>query len=118
LASWWGPAGFTNTFEIFEFTPGGRWKFVMHGPDGKSYLNESSFVELVPDKKVVIEHNCPPHFKLTVELTPEKDGTHLSWVQIFDDVQTAQAVKGRAGTANEENIDRLMTVLRERADPV
>ena len=31
LAHWWGPNGFTNTFEVFEFRPGGRWKFVMHG---------------------------------------------------------------------------------------
>lgn len=28
LARWWGPNGFTNTFELFEFKPGGRWKFV------------------------------------------------------------------------------------------
>ena len=25
LARWWGPAGFTNTFHVCEFTPGGRW---------------------------------------------------------------------------------------------
>jgi hypothetical protein len=25
LAQWWGPNGFRNTFEQFEFTPGGRW---------------------------------------------------------------------------------------------
>jgi uncharacterized protein YndB with AHSA1/START domain len=24
LARWWGPRGFTNTSEAFEFTPGGR----------------------------------------------------------------------------------------------
>ena len=34
LARWWGPEGFTNTFERFEFEPGGRWVFVMHGPNG------------------------------------------------------------------------------------
>jgi hypothetical protein len=37
LARWWGPSGFTNTFEVFEFKPGGRWKFVMHGPDGSRH---------------------------------------------------------------------------------
>ena len=36
LACWWGPQGFTNTFEIFDFVVGGRWKFVMHGPDGSN----------------------------------------------------------------------------------
>jgi uncharacterized protein YndB with AHSA1/START domain len=25
LARWWGPSGFTNTFEVFEFRPGGQW---------------------------------------------------------------------------------------------
>ena len=34
LAQWWGPSGFKNTFEQFEFTNGGRWVFVMHGPTG------------------------------------------------------------------------------------
>lgn len=116
LANWWGPEGFTNTFEVFEFKAGGRWKFVMHGPDGKSHPNESLFEELVPDVKIVIHHDCPPNFKLTVKLTPVGEGTHLSWVQVFDDAETAQAVKLRAGPANEQNIDRLTHVLSEAAN--
>lgn len=116
LASWWGPEGFSNTFEVFEFTTGGRWKFVMHGPDGKTYLNESLFEELVPDSKIVIHHDCPPNFKLTVELTPDGEGTHLTWEQVFEDAETAQAIKQRAGAANEQNIDRLTTVLGETAN--
>lgn len=111
LALWWGPEGFSNTFEIFEFTTGGRWKFVMHGPDGKNYLNESTFVALVPNAKIVIQHSCPPHFTLIIELNPVSDGTHLTWEQVFEDARTAQAVKRRAGSANEQNIDRLAHVL-------
>ncbi|WP_097460400.1 SRPBCC domain-containing protein [Mangrovitalea sediminis] len=115
LAAWWGPEGFTNTFDVFEFSVGGRWKFVMHGPDGKSYLNESFFEELVPDAKIVIHHDCPPNFKLTVQLSPVSEGTLLAWEQVFEDSGTAQAVKQRAGSANEQNIDRLTRVLREAA---
>lgn len=115
LAAWWGPEGFTNTFEIFEFKTEGRWKFVMHGPDGKDYLNESIFKELVNEVKVVIHHACPPHFTLTVELMPVSNGTYLTWNQVFDDAQTAQAVKQRAGPANEQNIDRLTQVLSKAA---
>ena len=118
LASWWGPEGFSNTFEIFEFAPGGRWKFVMHGPDGNDYLNESRFEELVPNSTVVIKHDCPPHFTLTVELTPAGEGTHLTWNQVFEDAETAQAVKARAGSANEQNIDRLTRVLEQAAGAV
>ncbi len=53
LARWWGPDGFTNTFEVFEFRVGGRWKFVMHGPNG-SHPNESVFLELKAPSAVVI----------------------------------------------------------------
>lgn len=111
LASWWGPAGFTNTFEIFEFRPEGRWVFTMHGPDGKSYHNTSKFVSLEPAKRVVIRHDCPPHFTLSVHLSEVSGGTHLTWDQEFDDAETARAVKARVGSANEENLDRLTRAL-------
>ena len=111
LAAWWGPTGFTNSFEIFEFTTNGRWKFVMHGPDGKSYQNESRFGELIPNSKIVINHNCPPQFTLTITLTHIEKGTHLLWEQVFCDAETTLAVKEMAGPANEQNIDRLTAKL-------
>lgn len=111
LASWWGPEGFTNTFEVFDFVEGGRWVFTMHGPDGKDYANTSFFAALQPATLVVIRHDCPPLFTLTVRLTPVDGGTRLSWEQAFDDAATAQAVKARVGPANEQNIDRLTLAL-------
>ena len=113
LAAWWGPEGFTSTFEVFEFTAGGCWKFIMHSPDGIDYPNESFFEDLVPNSKIVIHHDCPPNFKLTIRLIPEGDGTYLTWEQVFENAETAQAVKARAGSANEQNIDRLIKVLNE-----
>ena len=111
LASWWGPEGFTNTFDVFEFTPGGRWVFTMHGPDGKNYLNTSRFEVLEPDTRVVICHDCAPHFTLTIALAPVPGGTHLTWHQAFDDAATARAVQSIAGPANEQNLDRLTRAL-------
>jgi uncharacterized protein YndB with AHSA1/START domain len=111
LAAWWGPDGFTNSFETFEFAAGGRWKFVMHGPDGKNYPNENVFEVLEPSSKVVIRHACAPHFTLTVRLAPVDGGTHLSWDQVFDDAETARAVERIVGPANEQNIDRLARAL-------
>lgn len=29
LAKWWGPNGFANRFETFEFHAGGKWTFSM-----------------------------------------------------------------------------------------
>ncbi|MBB3143070.1 SRPBCC domain-containing protein [Halomonas organivorans] len=113
LATWWGPEGFSNTFEIHEFTEGGRWKFVMHAPDGSDYQNESKFEVLEPNSKIVILHDCSPNFRLTVELTAEARGTHVTWTQVFEDSKTAQMVKERAGPANEQNLDRLKRVLEQ-----
>jgi uncharacterized protein YndB with AHSA1/START domain len=111
LASWWGPEGFTNQFETFEFKAGGRWGFVMVGPDGARYANQSVFTELKPASRVVIRHDCEPFFTLSVQLTAVDDGTHLQWLQVFDDAQVAQAVKAIVEPANEQNLDRLIRAL-------
>ena len=107
LARWWGPDGFTNRFEVFEFEPGGRWVFTMVGPDGTAYPNESVFDRIEPDREVVIRHTCAPLFTLTVTLAPEAGGTQLRWAQALDDPQVAQAVAHIVEPANEQNLDRL-----------
>lgn len=111
LATWWGPEGFTNTFEVFEFKPGGRWKFVMHSADGKNYANESLFAALEPDAKVVIEHIAHPHYTLTVSLDPVESGTRLTWEQTFKDSKTAHGLRHIVEPANEQNLDRLARAL-------
>lgn len=113
LAKWWGPSGFRNTFKQFEFKPGGRWFFVMHGPNGVDYANESVFREIQPDSRIVIEHISPPWFTLTVTLTAHGDQTHLSWVQEFENPEVAAKVRPVCEPANEQNLDRLQAVLSE-----
>lgn len=46
LKNWWGPAGFTNTFREFDLRVGGKWSFVMHGPDKGNYANECAFIKI------------------------------------------------------------------------
>lgn len=43
LKNWWGPKGFTNTFQEFDVRPGGKWKFTMHGPKKGNYKIECEF---------------------------------------------------------------------------
>src|SRR5579871_258380 len=43
LGQWWGPDGFTTTTNSFDMRPGGMWRFVMHGPDGRDYENRVTF---------------------------------------------------------------------------
>jgi len=116
LATWWGPDGFTNEFENFEFQVGGRWTFVMVGPDGARYSNQNVFIELEPASRVVIRHDCEPFFTLSVQLTQVADGTHLQWQQVFDDARIAQTVKAMVEPANEQNLDRLTRALERNVN--
>ncbi|MDG3007444.1 SRPBCC domain-containing protein [Paludisphaera mucosa] len=107
LARWWGPDGFSNTFDTFEFRPGGLWIFSMHGPTGTTYPNEALFASIVPDREVVIRHVSQPHFELTVRLQEHPAGTLVAWDQAFDDDAVAEAVRHIVVPANEQNLDRL-----------
>ena len=107
VARWWGPAGFTNTIQVFEFEPDGRWLLTMHGPDGQDYPNESRFTRVVPDRVFEIEHLNGHHFFLTIELHPHADGTEVSWQQTFDTVEHYQRLAEFVAAANEQNLDRL-----------
>jgi uncharacterized protein YndB with AHSA1/START domain len=107
LARWWGPAGFTNTFHLCEFKPGGHWSFIMHGPDGKNYPNENVFAEIEPPHKVVIDHVSEPKFRLTISLAPSAAGTLLSWSQAFESADVARHVEHIVVPSNEQNLDRL-----------
>lgn len=111
LAKWWGPKGFSNSFDVFEFQTGGKWVFTMIGPDGKTYPNESVFSSIEADRKVVIQHLSQPHFQLTIMLEPSSGGTLLRWEQAFADASVAQAVRHIVEPANEQNLDRLSVEL-------
>lgn len=108
LAAWWGPAGFTNTFSTCEFTPGGKWSYVMHGPGGKNYPNESVFRDIEPSRRVVIHHVSQPRYLLTILLEPTAEGgTLVGWTQEFEDPRVASGVAHLVVPANEQNLDRL-----------
>jgi len=116
LARWWGPDGFTNSFGIFEFKPGGRWLNTMHSPNGGSPQNESIFELIEPPSKIVIRHISLPLYRLTIELTPTDDGTTVSWSQAFDDDDVAHRIEKIVRPANEQNLDRLSSEVLTQTD--
>ena len=84
LAQWWGPHGFTTTTYSFEFRPGGVWRFVMHGPDGRDYQNRITFEEIVPPERIVYRHGGgddvePVQFRTTVMLEDLGRRTRVIW---------------------------------------
>src|SRR5271168_4970065 len=55
VVAWWGPHGFTTTVLEMDLRPGGKWRIVMHGPDGANYPNEMIFTVVVPDERIEID---------------------------------------------------------------
>ena len=107
LKLWWGPRGFTNTFETFEFKTGGVWKYVMHGPEGRDFQNEMRFVQIAAPERIVIDHLSPPQFRLTAVFEELGNRTKLTFRQLFATPELYDGVKRFAMPGNEENLDKL-----------
>jgi uncharacterized protein YndB with AHSA1/START domain len=118
LALWWGPKGFTNTFQEFDFRNGGTWQFIMHGPDGKDYPNKHTFAEIVKPERVVFQHLSNPRFQLTVSLDESGPGkTKITWRQRFESAAECARIATYAVPGNEQNLDRLEAHLAKPPAP-
>lgn len=94
LAQWWGPNGFTTTTSHFEFKPGGVWRFVMHGPDGRDYQNRVTFDEIETNKRIAYHHGGgeadlePVTFSQTVTFEDLGRGrTRIVWHGVFPNAE-------------------------------
>lgn len=118
LARWWGPEGFTSSFEVFEPRPGGAWRFVMHGPDGTDYPNSNVFRTVEPPHRVEVEHLSEDHhFVLAVTFTPRDGRTLVGWRQTFDSAEQKRQLAPWVEPANEQNLDRLQREVEGAAAP-
>jgi uncharacterized protein YndB with AHSA1/START domain len=115
LRRWWGPKGFTNTFEEFDPRVGGNWRFIMHGPNGANYPNHHIFMEIVRPERLVLVHLSRPQFEIAFTLTEEDGGTRLEWRMKFATAEECARIKTYAAEANEQNLDRLGVEIRKMA---
>ena len=112
LAQWWGPRGFTNTILELDPRPGGRWRSIMHAPDGTDFQIVREFVEVAPPRRLVVRHMQDAHSFTTIMTFDERKGaTLLTWRMLFDLASEAARVKSIISAANEENFDRLQAHL-------
>ena len=116
LAKWWGPSGFSNTFHEFDLQAGGYWRFTMHGPNGANYENESVFVSIQMPDEIILDHISPPKFRVVATFTEEERGTKLQFRQIFETKELFEKLKLFVTDANEENFDRLESLIADVYD--
>jgi uncharacterized protein YndB with AHSA1/START domain len=108
LKNWWGPAGFTNTFNEFDFRVGGRWKFVMHGPERGNYPNDCEFIRIEKPNLIAWKRHSKPHFQVVATFEEvSKESTKIVFKQLFESAEECDKIKRFAVDKNEENFDRL-----------
>lgn len=114
LKNWWGPAGFTNTFNEFDFRVGGRWSFVMHGPDKGNYANECEFIKIEQPSLIAWKRYSKPIFQVVATFdVVENNKTNLIFKMLFDNAEDCRKVRPFAVDKNEENFDKLELELQK-----
>jgi len=97
LSHWWGPNGFTLTIHEINVAPGGVWRFIMHGPDGRDYNNKIVFIEVVKPERLVYRHSGEGdteavRFQTTVTFADRDGKTDLTLRMVFDSNEARDAV--------------------------
>lgn len=60
IVNWWGPKGMNPRVIQHDFKVGGRWKIAMTMPDGKEFITEGVYQEIVEQKKLVTTADFKP----------------------------------------------------------
>ena len=91
VINWWGPTGFSTTTHSMEVKPGGMWRYVMHGPDGRDYQNLITYLEVREPERLVYKHGGgeetePVNFQMTVTFEvagPSGEQTQVTMRSVF-----------------------------------
>lgn len=60
ILKWWAPNGMDIKVIKHEFKVGGKWKYAMPMPDGKEFISEGTYKEIVELKKIVSSADFRP----------------------------------------------------------
>ena len=120
LSQWWGPNGFTTTTLSFDMRPGGVWRFVMHGPDGRDYQNRVTYEEIVPPQRLVYRHGDdvePVQFRQTIVFEDLGGRTRITWRGDFPTAAERDRVISEYGADKglAETLARLAEYVRAKA---
>jgi uncharacterized protein YndB with AHSA1/START domain len=115
VVQWWGPRGFTTTTHKMEVKPGGVWRFVMHGPDGRDYQNTITYFEIVRPERLVYSHGGgdedlePVSFHTTVTFVPKDKKTLVTLRAIFPTAAERERVIREHGAleGGKQTLERL-----------
>ena len=114
VGNWWGPNGFTTTTQAMDVRVGGRWDYVMHGPDGTDYPGRGVYRVVERPARLVFSHvggrADEPHLTCEMQVTFEdgRGGTELTLRMIFATAAALERAKELgADTGGTESLARL-----------
>ena len=118
ISNWWGPRGFTTTTSEMDVRPGGVWRFVMHGPDGRNYPNKVVYREIVAPERISYFNESPPPFDTTVTFTEQDGGTAVTARMTFESAELRERVAREHGAVEglHQTLARLDEVVARMAD--
>ena len=121
IANWWGPVGFTTTTHEMNIQPGGVWRFMMHGPDGRDYPNKIVFIEVVKPERLVYKHTGEEEtenirFHVTVNFEKQGNKTKLTMRSLFESEEELMRVIKEYGAKEgmKQTVDRLEEYLENK----
>ena len=123
LANWWGPMGFTTRTHRMDVTPGGAWRFVMVGPDGREYQNLITYLEVKEPERLRYKHGGdkevePVNFEVLVTFEQDggsRDRTRVTMRSIFPSSKALEFVVREYGAleGGKQTFERLAGHLRD-----
>jgi uncharacterized protein YndB with AHSA1/START domain len=121
LAKWWGPNGFSITTYSMDFRPGGVWKYVMHGPDGRDYQNRITYRQIQPPERLEYSHGGEGDdedvaFETTVTFEQIGEKTRVVMRAVFATAAERDRVEREYGAVEgaQQTLARLAEVLSTR----
>lgn len=99
LKQWWCPKPWTTEVLAFEWRAGGAFHTLMRGPDGDSSDNPGSFLELVPQQRIVFSSLLTADwrpatpwlaFTAVVTMADEGEGTRYVATVMHPDAATCE----------------------------
>jgi uncharacterized protein YndB with AHSA1/START domain len=121
LAKWWAPDGYEASVDALEPFPGGRWRVVMRGADGRVVATSGVYRIVEPPRRLVFtwawegENGARGHeTEVNVNFEAVPGGTRLTLVQQRFDSTQARDGHGGGWSASLDRQARIVAETRGR----